>query len=123
MAAGTPGRTDSPRDDSPGFSGDEESTFTGHDRNSGKVLRIRRVVGFFVGRCFWHLFGPGTDSVDRRSNEQVKGETVVEVYRDPAVIASYLRRIEEKKLDYYAQHPELLAPTGNAEEDAVKAVA
>ncbi|KAK4687485.1 hypothetical protein P7C73_g2628, partial [Tremellales sp. Uapishka_1] len=90
---------DSPMDEgmSPGgFSGDGDSTFTGHERNQGKVMRITRIV---------------------------KGRPQTDIVRDQAVIASYLRRVEERKLDYYLQHPELLQPTGDAEEDAVKMTA
>jgi len=54
IAASTPGYMESPRDgtQSPGFSGDDESTFTGHDRNAGKILRIQRIVC-----CSDHRFG------------------------------------------------------------------
>ncbi|WVR05721.1 hypothetical protein IAU60_002745 [Kwoniella sp. DSM 27419] len=93
--AATPMYAESPRDMSPAFSADGESTFTGNP-TAGKVLRIKR---------------------------KVKGKEVVEVVRDPAVIASYLRRLEDKKLEYYMENHDTLAPTGNAEEDEIRKAA
>ncbi|BEJ18121.1 hypothetical protein CspHIS471_0703980 [Cutaneotrichosporon sp. HIS471] len=87
---------DSPMDDprSPSaFSFDGESQFTGNDRGAHKVLRIKRVV---------------------------RGKQTVEIVRDQAVIQSYLRRVEERKLAQYTDELEHLAPTGNIEEDELK---
>jgi transcription initiation factor TFIID subunit 1 len=87
---------DSPMEDprSPSaFSFDGESQFTGNDRGAHKVLRIKRIV---------------------------RGKPVVEIVRDQAVIQSYLRRVEERKLAQYTDELEHLAPTGNAEEDELK---
>ena len=54
---------------------------------------------------------------------QVKGKEQVEIVRDPAVIRSYMKRIEEQKLAYYMKNPDLLAPSGDAEEDEIKKAA
>lgn len=54
---------------------------------------------------------------------QVKGKQQVEIVRDPAVIASYLRRVEEKKIEYYMEHPDELAPTGDDTEDELRKAA
>lgn len=54
---------------------------------------------------------------------QVKGKQQIEIVRDPAVIASYLRRVEEKKIEYYMEHPDELAPTGDDTEDELRKVA
>jgi transcription initiation factor TFIID subunit 1 len=54
---------------------------------------------------------------------QVKGRTQYEIVRDPAVIASYRRRIEERKIEHFKLNPELLQPTGNPEEDELRRVA
>ena len=43
--------------------------------------------------------------------------------RDPAVIQSYLKRVEERKVLEYMKHPELLAPSGDPEEDELKRLA
>ena len=47
---------------------------------------------------------------------QVKGKEQFEIVRDPAVIQSYLKRVEERKVLEYMKRPELLAPSGNPEE-------
>ena len=47
----------------------------------------------------------------------------MEIIRDPAVIKSYMKRIEEKKLAYYMDHPDELLPSGDAEEDEIKMAA
>jgi len=94
--AATPGGFDSPMEEarSPSaFSFDGESQFTGNDRAAMKVLRINRVV---------------------------KGKPTVEIVRDPAVIQSYLRRVEERKLAQFTEELDHLKPTGNAEEDDLK---
>ncbi|ORY20963.1 hypothetical protein BCR39DRAFT_554452 [Naematelia encephala] len=89
--------TESPRDGSPGgWSQDGESTFTGNNASVGKVLRITRII---------------------------KGKKQVEIVRDSAVIASYQRRLEERKLEMYAKNPELLKPTGDKEEDEYRRIA
>lgn len=87
---------DSPMEDmrSPSaMSFDGESQFTGNDRAAAKVLRINRVV---------------------------KGKRTVEIVRDPQVITSYLRRVEERKLAQYTDELDNLKPTGNMEEDELK---
>ncbi len=53
----------------------------------------------------------------------MKGKTQIEVVRDPVVIQSYLRRVEERKMQDYQQQAEQLQPTGNAEEDDLKKAA
>ncbi|WWD18061.1 hypothetical protein CI109_102508 [Kwoniella shandongensis] len=94
--AATPMYADSPRDMSPSaFSMDGESQFTGNP-TAGKVLRIKRVI---------------------------KGKEQVEIVRDPAVIQSYLRRLEDKKLEYYMENSDQLAPTGNDQEDEIRKAA
>ncbi|KAK8865758.1 hypothetical protein IAR55_000905 [Kwoniella newhampshirensis] len=94
--AATPIYADSPRDMSPSaFSGDGESQFTGNP-TAGKVLRIKRVV---------------------------KGKEQIEIVRDPAVIQSYLRRLEDKKLEFYMENSDQLAPTGNDQEDEIRKAA
>ncbi|OWZ55034.1 transcription initiation factor TFIID subunit 1 [Cryptococcus neoformans c45] len=95
--AATPRGFDSPRDRSPSvFSMDGgESHYSGNPL-AGKVLRIKRMV---------------------------KGKQQVEIVRDPAVIASYLRRVEEKKIEYYMEHPDELAPTGDDTEDELRKAA
>ncbi|WOO83710.1 Putative transcription initiation factor TFIID subunit [Vanrija pseudolonga] len=75
------------------FSFDGESQVTGNDRGQQKVLRINRVV---------------------------KGKQTVEIVRDPAVIQSYLRRVEERKLAQFTEELENLKPTGNMDEDELK---
>ena len=103
---------ESPRGMSPSaYSGDGESAYTGNPI-AGKVMRIKRVVCHDRGNS-----GSGSLSV------QVKGKTHVEIVRDPAVIQSYLRRTEEKKLEHYMQQAEELQPSGNAEEDELKKAA
>jgi transcription initiation factor TFIID subunit 1 len=92
MAALTPGAFDSPMMDDV-RSVDGESQFTGNDRAALKVLRIKRIV---------------------------KGKPVVEIVRDRAVIQSYLRRVEERKLAKYTDELDHLKPTGNVEEDDLK---
>ncbi|WWC86076.1 uncharacterized protein L201_000947 [Kwoniella dendrophila CBS 6074] len=94
--ANTPMYADSPRDMSPAMSLDGESTYTGANPTAGKVLRIKR---------------------------KVKGKEVVEIVRDPAVIQSYLRRLEDKKLEYYMENYDQLAPTGNEEDDEIRKAA
>lgn len=87
---------DSPMDDprSPStFSFDGESQFTGNGRGAHMVLRIKRII---------------------------KGKPTVEIVRDEAVIQSYLRRVEERKLAQYTDELEHLAPTGNVDEDELK---
>ncbi|KAL7423762.1 hypothetical protein Q5752_001346 [Cryptotrichosporon argae] len=87
---------ESPRDEamSPSaFSGDEGSTYTGNDRGADRVLRITRVV---------------------------KGKQQVEIIRDQAVIQSYLRRVEDRKLAQFTEQLEHIKPTGNMEEDDLK---
>jgi len=74
---------------------DGESAWTGN-QFSGKVMRIRRVV---------------------------KGKTHVDIIRDPAVIQSYLRHIEDRKIDAYVKSAEDLQPTGDPEEDRLRAEA
>lgn len=95
--AATPGGMDYPPIEearSPSaFSYDGESQFTGNDRSASKVLRINRIV---------------------------KGKPVVEIIRDPAVIQSYLRRVEERKLAQYTDELDHLKPTGNMDEDELK---
>lgn len=54
---------------------------------------------------------------------QVKGKTQIEIVRDPAVIQSYLRQVEEHKLQEYMEQAENLQPTGNLEEDELKKAA
>ncbi|WWC99494.1 hypothetical protein V866_006397 [Kwoniella sp. B9012] len=90
--ANTPMYADSPREMSPAMSMDGESTYTGANPTAGKVLRIKR---------------------------RVKGKEVIEVVREPAVIQAYLRRIEDKKLEYYMDNYDQLAPTGNEEDDEI----
>nr|XP_019049032.1 transcription initiation factor TFIID subunit 1 [Kwoniella bestiolae CBS 10118]OCF27962.1 transcription initiation factor TFIID subunit 1 [Kwoniella bestiolae CBS 10118] len=72
--------------------GNSMSTYTGANPTAGKVLRIKR---------------------------KVKGKEVVEIVREPAVIQAYLRRAEDKKLEYYMDNYDSLAPTGNEEEDEI----
>ncbi|WVN85623.1 uncharacterized protein L203_100772 [Cryptococcus depauperatus CBS 7841] len=93
----TPRDLDSPRDRSPSvFSMDGgESSYAGNPL-AGKVLRIKRMV---------------------------KGKQQVEIVRDQGVIAAYLKRIEEKKIEYYIEHPEELAPTGDNTEDELRKAA
>jgi len=48
---------------------------------------------------------------------------VTQIVRDPAVVNQYLKRVEEKKLEYYINNPMLLEEmqsTGNAEEDEIR---
>lgn len=94
--AATPGGFDSPMDapQSPSaFSYDGESQFTGNDRGAAKVLRINRTV---------------------------RGKPTVEIVRDPAVIQSYLRRVEERKLAQFTEELDHLKPSGDIEEDELK---
>jgi transcription initiation factor TFIID subunit 1 len=94
--AAAPGGFDSPMEEarSPSaFSFDGESQFTGNDRSALKVLRINRIV---------------------------KGKPTVEIIRDTAVIQSYLRHVEERKLAQYMDELENLKPTGNTEVDALQ---
>ena len=54
---------------------------------------------------------------------QKNGKTVTQIVRDPAVVNQYLKRVEEKKLEYYINNPMLLEEmqsTGNAEEDEIR---
>lgn len=83
------------RDASPAPSMDE-STFTGNNPLANKVLRIRRIV---------------------------RGKSVVEVVRDPAVIASYKRRVDERRIETFKTELETLAPTGDYDDDARKRTA
>ncbi len=53
----------------------------------------------------------------------MKGKIQIDIVRDPAVIQSYLRRVEEKKLESYMLQAEVLQPTGNPEEDELKKAA
>lgn len=48
------------------------------------------------------------------------GEVVSEIVRDPAVIQSYMKRVEAKKIDEYMKNPESLRPTGDPVEDAMQ---
>lgn len=89
---GTPLDGDDPRSPS-AFSFDGESQFTGNERGANKVLRLTRVI---------------------------KGKKQVEIVRDQAVIQSYLRRVEERKLAQYTDELDHLAPTGNEDEDDLK---
>ncbi|WVQ97109.1 hypothetical protein IAU59_004219 [Kwoniella sp. CBS 9459] len=93
--AATPMYAESPREMSPAFSIDGESAYTGNP-TAGKVLRIKR---------------------------KIKGKEQVEIVRDPAVIAAYLRRLEDKKLEYYMENYDQIAPTGNQEEDEIRKAA
>lgn len=54
---------------------------------------------------------------------QVKGKEQFEIVRDPAVIQSYLKRVEERKIMDFMKNPELLKPSGNPEEDELKRIA
>lgn len=90
--AATPMESDYPGSPS-AYSMDGESQFTGNERGANKVLRINRVV---------------------------KGKRQVEIVRDQAVIQSYLRRVEERKLAQYTDELDHLAPTGNEDEDDLK---
>ncbi|WWC66567.1 uncharacterized protein I206_100470 [Kwoniella pini CBS 10737] len=94
--AHTPMYADSPREMSPAMSLDGESAYTGANPTAGKVLRIKR---------------------------KIKGKEQVEIVRDPAVIASYLRRLEDKKLEYYMDNYDKLGPTGNTEDDEIRKAA
>ncbi|WWC58417.1 uncharacterized protein I303_100957 [Kwoniella dejecticola CBS 10117] len=94
--AHTPMYADSPREMSPAMSLDGESAYTGANPTAGKVLRIKR---------------------------KIKGKEQVEIVRDPAVIASYLRRLEDKKLEFYMDNYDQLAPTGNTEDDEIRKAA
>ncbi|WVQ71168.1 hypothetical protein IAR50_000693 [Cryptococcus sp. DSM 104548] len=99
--ANTPRDFGSPRDRtrSPStfsMDGAEESSHAGGNPWMGKVLRIKRMV---------------------------KGKAQYDIIRDPGVIASYMKRVEEKKIDYYMNHPDELEPTGDAEEDAIRKIA
>lgn len=113
--AATPRGFDSPRDRSPSVLSMDggESHYSGNPL-AGKVLRIKRMV------CLIYLLLPidcGLQSI------QVKGKQQVEIVRDPAVIGSYLRRVEEKKIEYYMEHPDELAPTGDDTEDELRKAA
>lgn len=108
---------DSPRDRSPSaFSADGESTYTGNV-NTNKVLRIKRTVSVPLLRFRTIAKGTSTDVF------QKNGKTVTQIVRDPAVVNQYLKRVEEKKLEYYINNPMLLEEmqsTGNAEEDEIR---
>ena len=54
---------------------------------------------------------------------QVKGKEQFEIVRDPAVIQSYLKRVEERKILDFMRNPEMLKPSGNPEEDELKRIA
>jgi hypothetical protein len=93
------------------YSMDGESQFTGNPYG-GKVLRIKRMVRP-SGHCFFEL----------ALMCQVKGKEQFEIVRDPAVIQSYLKRVEERKILDFMRNPEMLKPSGNAEEDELKRIA
>lgn len=92
--ANTPFYGESPRDYSPAPSADETS-FTGNN-HIPKVMRIKRMV---------------------------RGKLQVEIVRDPQVIASYRRRVEDRKIEEFRTQAEMLAPTGNHEEDELRRAA
>ncbi|WRT63957.1 uncharacterized protein IL334_000884 [Kwoniella shivajii] len=91
----TPMYADSPRESSPAFSMDGESTYTGNP-SANKVLRIKR---------------------------KIKGKEQVEIVRDPAVISAYLRKLEDKKLEFYMENVDQLEATGNEEDDEIRKAA
>jgi uridine kinase len=84
---------ESPRGYSPAPSAGETS-FNGN--LAPKVMRIRRVV---------------------------KGKLQVEIIRDPQVIASYRRRVEDRKIEEFRNQADVLVPTGNQEEDELRKAA
>lgn len=105
---------ESPREMSPSqYSADGESHFTGNPI-AGKVLRItRKVSGVLESRIpmmTWLI-------------KQVKGKEMVEIVRDPAVIQSYMKRVEEKTILEFMKNPESLQPTGDPEKDELKRIA
>lgn len=86
---------ESPRGYSPAAPGSPaETSFTG--THGPKVMRIKRVV---------------------------KGKLQVEIIRDPQVIASYRRRVEDRKIEEFRNQADVLAPTGNQEEDELRKAA
>lgn len=111
----TPLYGESPREYSPAPSADE-SVFTGHGV-ANKVLRIKRVVSVVA-----YYAGCGVDR-PWLTMSQVKGKTHYEIVRDPAVIASYRRRVEDRKIEAYKSQVDMLAPTGNLEEDELRRAA
>ena len=106
MFADSPAREMSPS----AFSADD-STFTGNNPVAGRVMRIKRVVSM--------LYIPK----DLGLTLQIKGKTHYEIVRDPQVIQSYLRRIEDRKLSEYQRRAENLRSTGDAAEDELRRTA
>lgn len=91
--AATPFMEESPRGYSPAPSAGETS-FTGN--NAPKVMRIKRMI---------------------------KGKLHVEIVRDPQIILSYRRRVEDHKIEEFRNQADNLVPTGNQAEDELKKAA